>query len=282
MSCTDAHQSEREGAPACSCPEPSGLTRGRLACMSSAEEEQPAETYTSTLDTSIAAIDAQTAVHRAHIASLERDRAQLVEVKRREQLIEAEHCMQALQAPILRLPRELLELLIRAALPSEWSTAVSGTTRFPLLQSCRRIRAVAHIMPELWCTIVLPPEQSLIADKFYDVAQRYLARAQPLPIHLVDPTKQYRQDARLDRWMSEHMNRFRTVTWCMHLANLAPTKVVAPALESAMFLATYRKGAADTTPSGLLTIVDAPMLRTVTTISHLVFNYFGKNTRTLF
>ncbi|KAL1755233.1 hypothetical protein FB107DRAFT_262647 [Schizophyllum commune] len=264
MSCTDAHQSERGGAPACSCPEPSGLTRGRLACISSAEEEQSAETDTSMLDASIAAIDAQIAVHRVHIASLERDRAQLVEVKRREQLIEAEHCMQALQAPILRIPRELLELIIRAALPLEWSTAVSGTIRFPLLQSCRRIRAVALTMPELWCTIVLPPDQSLIADKFYDVAQRYLARAQPLPIHLVDPTKQYRQDARLDRWMSEHMNRLRTATWCMHLANLAPTKVSAPSLESAMFLATYRTGAADTTPSGLLTIVDAPLLRTVT------------------
>ncbi|KAL1703399.1 hypothetical protein EV121DRAFT_261060 [Schizophyllum commune] len=264
MSCTDAHQSEREGAPACSCPGPSGLNRGRLACISSVEEEQPAETDTTALDASIAAIDAQIAVHRAHIASLERDRAQLVEVKRREQLTEAEHCMQALRSPILRLPRELLELIIRAALPPEWSTAVSGTIRFPLLQSCRRIRAIAHTMPEIWCTIVLPPDQYLIADKFYDVAQRYLARAQPLPIHLVDPTKQYRQDARLDRWMVEHMNRFRTATWCMHLANLPPTKVAAPSLESAMFLATYRTGAADTTPSGLLTIVDAPLLRTVT------------------
>ncbi|KAL1714643.1 hypothetical protein EV715DRAFT_276418 [Schizophyllum commune] len=240
---------------ACSCLEASRLALLRTTSGPSLENAQPIEFDDETLDASIAAINAQIAVHLAHIKSLERDRARLVDAKHRKQ---------ALRVPILRLPTELIELIIRAALPLDSSTAAS-TTRVPLFQSCRRIRAVALGMTDLWCRIVIPAGDIVLKDSFYELAQLYLDRARPQGIHIVDSNQipQYRQDMRFDQWMIAHFDSFRTVTWSMDVGSLPSTRLAAPCLDSATFLARYRRGAFDTTPSGLLTIVDAPLLRKV-------------------
>ncbi|KAL1689970.1 hypothetical protein GGG16DRAFT_126083 [Schizophyllum commune] len=240
---------------ACSSLEASRLDLLRTNSGPSLKDAQLIEVDDETLDASIAAINAQIAVHLAHIESLERDRARLVEAKHRKQ---------ALRVPILRLPTEIIELIIRAALPLDSSTAAS-TTRVPLFQSCRRIRAVALAMTDLWCRIVIPAGDTELKDSFYELAQLYLDRARPLGIQIVDSNQipQYRQDMRFDQWMIAHFDRFRTATWSMDVGSLPPTRMAAPCLESATFLARYRRGAFDTTPSGLLTIVDAPLLRKV-------------------
>ena len=82
------------------------LTSFRTTSGPSLKDAQLIEVGDETLDASITAINAQIAVQLAHIKFLERDRARLVQ---------ARHRKQALRVPILHIPTEIIELIIRAA-----------------------------------------------------------------------------------------------------------------------------------------------------------------------
>ncbi|KAI5832852.1 hypothetical protein K523DRAFT_413828 [Schizophyllum commune Tattone D] len=223
----------------------------------SSEEVKLIEPDIAALDASSAAVNVEITSNPAHAPSLEHNRGQLIELRRRID-------KQALKAPIRRLPTELLELIIRAAVPDDWTTAIETTPRFPLLESCYRLRAIGLAMLDLWCTVV----RRCIGHgyDFYEEARRYMDRAEPPPIQLVDLMEApYRYpDPHFDQWMVVHTARFRSFEWAVDLSSLSPTKVAAPFLESATFYACLPMRARAVTTCGLLTLIEAPCLRKVT------------------
>ncbi|KAL1732651.1 hypothetical protein EV714DRAFT_206169 [Schizophyllum commune] len=212
------------------------------------------------LDASLAVIDAADTdtSNNARLASLQRHRAQLAECKARKQ---------ALAAPIFRLPPELLVLIIHAALPPTWTTAAAGATRFPLLETCFRIRRTALAMPELWSTIVMKGFNGKAIDRFYVVAQLYMDRIKPHPVDIIAKCALF--DSQYDRWVIAHMDRIRSIDWYLKVDAIYGSHISAPLLES-VILSAYR----NPQDSRILTFIHAPRLTKVR-INAAAPSYFG-------
>ncbi|KAL1675466.1 hypothetical protein EV122DRAFT_268243, partial [Schizophyllum commune] len=236
----------------CSYPPPPGLDLLREGYVPSPVENAAIDNDIAILDDSLAVIDAEIATIHTRLAILQRHRAQLVESKLRRQ---------ALVAPIRRLPTELLELVIRAALPPKWATASSGTTRFPLLETCSRIWRTALAMPDIWCKITTTELQ--IDERFYAIAQRYMDRAASRPVDVLDLSPHFRQDSAFDQWMIAHMGRLRNIKWAIDTRALPVSRVSAPSLKSAILYVDWHRDATFY-PDPILTFVDAPRLSTIT------------------
>ncbi|KAL1658340.1 hypothetical protein GGF50DRAFT_67437, partial [Schizophyllum commune] len=198
------------------------------------------------LDASLAVIDAAD-TDTSNYARLASHRAQLAECKARKQV---------LAAPIFRLPPELLVLIIHAALPPTWTAAAVGATRFPLLETCFRIRRTALAMPELWCKIVMKSLNAKKVDRFYVVAQLYVDRFKPHPVDIIAKCVLF--DSQYNLWVMAHMDRIRSIDWYIKADVVHGSHISAPSLESAT-LSAYR----NPQDSRILTFIHAPRLTNV-------------------
>ncbi|KAI5889667.1 uncharacterized protein SCHCODRAFT_01327336 [Schizophyllum commune H4-8] len=232
----------------CTYPPAPSIDLLRAGHVPSPNEHSEIRQDISALGASLAAIDAELSSIKARLATLEHHRIQLAESKCRKQ---------ALIAPINRLPIELLELIIHAALPPTWTTASIGTTRFPLLETCYRFRRTALGMPELWCKIIVG--DMIVDERFCAIAQLYMDRAGSRPVDALYVPEFTRGEAVFDQWIISHMGRLRNIRWLVDTHALPVTRLSAPFLESATFMA-HR----DISLHPVLTIVDAPRLSKVT------------------
>ncbi|KAL1703402.1 hypothetical protein EV121DRAFT_208045 [Schizophyllum commune] len=234
--------------PSSSCQPPS-FDLLRFGYTLSADELGELRQDITSLDASLAVIDAADTgtSNNARLASLQRYRAQLAECKARKQ---------ALATPIFRLPPELLMLIIHAALPPTWTTAAAGATRFPLLETCFRIRRTALAMPELWSTIVMKAFNGKKAiDRFYVVAQLYMDRIKPHPVDIIAKCALF--DSQYNRWVIAHMDRIRSIDWYLKVDAIYGSHISAPLLESAT-LSAYNTQ--QYSPFRILTFSHAPLL----------------------
>lgn len=233
----------------CSYTNPPDLDLFRSAYVPSPSECQAIYNELVALDASIVVVDTEMAQIRARLDALQHVQRQLVHTRAAKQ---------SLKSRIRRLPNELLELIVRAALPPEWSTAPCGTVRLPLAQTCHRLRAAVHAMSDLWSTLVVPGYYESERDRqtFIASAPHYLKRAGSRPIDVVVPNFQnYSSRAQSgvhdpDEWLaaqmerlSAQMHRFRSIDWRYSIPALrSGAAVVAPLLQSARWATSERHG----------------------------------------
>ncbi|TRM62847.1 hypothetical protein BD626DRAFT_496677 [Schizophyllum amplum] len=204
----------------------------------------------------IASVDAEIACLHKRIATLHRDRLQLCQNR---------DTMQNLRAPILRLPFELLDRIICAALPSPWYSIPCGGMVLPIAQTCRRLRATAHAISTIWSTVALPTStyknSAKAQQSFLAAVPHYLERTGNLPVHVwtgYDITGKFARTvcSAAIEWLIVNMHRIGSIQ-CLLSGMALSQPVIAPLLESASLAAKED----DISPSRPIIALDAPRLR---------------------
>ncbi|KAL1753221.1 hypothetical protein FB107DRAFT_218329 [Schizophyllum commune] len=211
-------------AIACSYPDtPShGLLRSQYA-PSEAEKAALASDMTN-IDSWLMSLDLNITAIEERLAALRTVRAQVVIDRDKKH---------SLLAPIRRLPTEILALIIRDALPPKWRSEGSATCPFPLIDSCYRLRSIAHSMPELWVRLLWHRNMSFqqSQDVFLARAQLCNERARNEALDLIVPN--FRIENRAAHWISSHLDRFRTLYLYVQYKSQPTETLSAPLLEYA-------------------------------------------------
>ncbi|KAL1672975.1 hypothetical protein EV122DRAFT_223618 [Schizophyllum commune] len=246
---------------ACSYPDaPSSETlRSRYA---------PFETEKAALVSDIAKIDSWLTNLDLDINAIE---ARLAAARKvRAQVVADRDKKYSLLAPIRRLPNEVLTLIIRAAFPNKWRSEGSCTSPFPLINSCYRLRSLAHSMPELWVRLLWPSKlrSQQTQDTFLARAQLCNERARNEGLDLVVPNfrlwlsnqQDYPGGNRAALRISTHVDRFRTLDLYVQYNSQPTDAVSAPLLEHArLYTATHIRLDREDRSFGIK--LDAPCLR---------------------
>ncbi|KAI5828575.1 hypothetical protein K523DRAFT_363961 [Schizophyllum commune Tattone D] len=201
----------------------------------------PPETERATLVSDIAQLDSWLANLDLDINAIEERLAVLHRV--RAQVVIDREKKYGLLAPIRRLPNEILTHIVRAAVPPKWRSEGSATAPFPLINSCYRLRSIAHSALELWVQLIWPwhINKDQVQRPFLARAQLCNERAQNKGLDLtvskfsswISITDRYRMDIHVLQWVVSRLDRFRTLDYYVPMASHPTEALSAPLLERA-------------------------------------------------